>query len=582
MEVLLLPLLIVGIISTNGYLFPSANHLILVPPTLAILEPGLFAHDFFVQEMLGFPPRWFTYVSVFLLIKAGLTLPSAYLLIYVSALTAFLVALRSIASLISRSLLPAALLVFWTLAANAGDIGGVALFRNTPLPSTCATAISVWGVYFALQRSWWKAYAMFGAASVIQLLVGLLPAIMVGPLFLFDVMTRRQWRAIVLAAAAFIAAIGLVLVPMLLNGITGTERLTSRAFVELYAYQRVPHHLVPSSWPPAEWIEYGLFTLGGILCVSRLGPTHSTLRVALLTAILVSMSGLAANYIFVEVWPWAPIAKLHLARMTPFASLAILIGLLVLFVTEFRRGNWIACSIIAVAPVSILPGAILIVIAIFRTELSLLNRMSGSHVALAIAPILFLCLYRLPLILGPAAWPEEIVRGLLPVTLLITPFMVSRVVTERQARISWSAFLLASQLFLGLMLMMDPIRYPAMFGVQGEQPAAFVTGLVNGPLLLGVLALPYLLLEVIPGSRYQLRWAGLTSVVACCAILVGLAQTVPLFAAPFIQDRIVVNRQWVDSASRLALQFDAEAPTDALVLIPPSLEQFQLLAQRSV
>ncbi len=578
-RLLLFVFVLAGVVLTNGY--QPSQEINLVPPILAMLDPTLFQADFFVQEMLKFAPRAFTYVSVSVLARTGMTIPVANFLIYLAALASFLAGLKAIASIYSRSLIPAAVLVFWGLTAAAGDIGDVALFRDTWRPSTCAMALSIWGVYFSLRRSWGLAYAFFGAATIPQFLVGVLPAMMVGPLFLADTIKDRRWLKGAFAALIFTAGAGFTLVPTLLLNTTGTDTLTSAEFVRFYAFHRVPQHLVPSSWPPKEWAEFALFYTGGFLCLAKLRPTHKTLWTGIVVVVSVAGLGLVANFLAVEAWPVALVAKLHLARMTPFAQLAVLIGLLVLFVQYLERKNWVACALLVVAPVSHLPGAVLLLVALGDKDLQRLPNTLSPTLQKLLAIILLLCLYQFPLLLGPGAWPEAIIRGVLPISILLTPFFVSRIVGNDVRPYPWSALLIVGQLFLGAMLAVELIRYPTFYGITGYEEGVWIDRLLRGPLMLATLFTPFLILHKL-GGRQTTAWNATIAVVVALVVLAGVGHAILSSPITHLKDRVFLTRYRNDQASRLAMRFRAVSPKDALVLIPPFKGQFPLASHRSV
>ena len=83
-----LPLLAVvvgAVLLATGYTMPSGNHAVQVPPILSMLEPGLYARDFHVQEMSRFSVRTYFIWMIGALARAGLGVPWAFLLTYLVA-----------------------------------------------------------------------------------------------------------------------------------------------------------------------------------------------------------------------------------------------------------------------------------------------------------------------------------------------------------------------------------------------------------------------------------------------------------------------------------------------------------------
>ncbi len=502
-----------GVVLAHGYRFPSSNHALELPPILAMLDPGLFQSDFYVQEMLRFTPRTYYHALIFMLAKAGLGVTAAYALAYVAALASLLLGLQAIARLFYRSQITAALLTFWALSVTAGLIAQSTLWPPFPIPTAFATGLTVWGIYFGLRRRWPAAYAFFGAACLLQFLVGLLPALLAAPLLALDAWRRRQWRQAALATALLGLGAGLVYVPMLLAGTTATGLLSGPAFVELYGFVRHPHHMVPSAWPRAEWAHLVLFYAGGVLCLLRSRTLPRAYRVGFVVVVVVLFAGLLVNFLFVEVWPSALVVRLQFSRMTPFAQLAVLIGLSVLFCEHLERGNGLVCALLAVLPVAHQPGLLLLLLG---WGLPWLERVS---------PRLWAAPYR------------------------------------------WAVILLAAALY----------RFPLSLDL-----GLWAQALAGGPVLLGVLVAPALVVGWIARERARLALAAALAVAVYAALAVAFSGALPGRLGALAARHLTLDGVWHDAPSRLALRFQERSPEDALVLVPPSVQSFRLLARRSV
>ncbi|MGD1854080.1 MAG: hypothetical protein ACFB2W_07490 [Leptolyngbyaceae cyanobacterium] len=95
-----------------GYRFPTSNTLIELPPILSILKPGIYTHDYYVQDALQITPRYYYQYLIFFIIKAIKSLPLAYFLAYLAAFSSYLLGLYSIGLFFGRSRLAAASLCF--------------------------------------------------------------------------------------------------------------------------------------------------------------------------------------------------------------------------------------------------------------------------------------------------------------------------------------------------------------------------------------------------------------------------------------------------------------------------------------
>ncbi|MEM1128012.1 MAG: hypothetical protein AAGI71_15305, partial [Bacteroidota bacterium] len=345
-----------------GYVFPHENLNIEIPPILAMLDPGLYPRDFFVQEMLRFTPRTYYKHLVASLATLGMGVDGAYFVLYLVAVTAFGAGLFKLGEAAGGHTLAGVLLVWWGLTAAAGSVGDNPLFRNGPIPMTLAGPLSVWGLYAVWRRAWIPAYACFGGACLLQFLVGLLPAVLVAPLLAADVLRGRRWLTGLGAGLALGLGAGAVYVPMVLQGTTGTDLLSNEAFVRIYGVIRHPHHIVPSAWPLQTWIDLVGLHLGGLFLLKR-ARAAAVVQWGVRAAVSVMALALLATYLFVEVWPLAVVAKLQLARTTPFSSLIVWVGLLTVLGQALRHRHVLIVALLAVVPVSSQPGLLLVAVA---------------------------------------------------------------------------------------------------------------------------------------------------------------------------------------------------------------------------
>lgn len=526
-QVFLLVFLVAGLILVLGYAYPTDNHSFEVPPILALMHPELYARDFVVQEMQQFTPRSYYNHLIAFFAGTGLGITGALFLAYTAALTSFLGGLVAIGRWLFGHWLAVAVFCFWVFACTVATLGANDLFRAGPYPpggypSVLATAVAVWGIYFSTRAAWVPAYAFFGAAALLQFLVGFLAGALLIPVLLAHCLRNRSWRTAVSALAVFAIGIGAVYFPMVLQGTTGTALLTDREFVELYGYVRHPHHIVPSHWPGEHWVSFLLFHAGALVCIWKSASIPREIRIAISAVIGLTVAALAVNYLFVEVFPSALIAKLQLARTTPFAKLAALIGLAMFFAEHARKGNWVLCAILVVIPVSHQPGLLLLLFALSTRALEGVSIAAHRTALLWLGVLLALSLYVPPDSSGFFAWANWILEGPVLLALFVVPLLLYK----------W--------------LENDPRRTTAFGGL--AVTAAVVIGVGIGGLYPG------------PADKLFARQVSLDQ---------------PL-------ERKRGDKELPEEILRLALRMNELAPTDSLFLVPPSLQKFSLLSRRSV
>ena len=346
--------LAVVVLVVRGYVWPLLTS-VETPVMQAMIDPGLFTRDFAVQEWLRFNPRSYYYFALVGLTKTGLSLMLASVLAHTGALVGLLTGLFALGRQLGLASAAGAATLVWYLHVTAGAIAGVFLYTHAPLPAVWAMGGVLWGVTLALRGRWVAAYACFGAASVPQFLIGFYAGLLVLP-----AMPWRSWRVVATAAGLWLSCLLVNYAPLVALGSMGTPLLDNATFVEIYAKLRCPNHLVPSTWGWAAWTQFGLFYLGALLCVRELAGTRPAVeRRIFASALGCAGAGLAANYLFVEVWRWSVVAKLQPPRMTEMAELATLLALALVMQARIARRDFGAAVLLALAPLTPFPGVFL-------------------------------------------------------------------------------------------------------------------------------------------------------------------------------------------------------------------------------
>ena len=316
---------IIGSLIATGYIFPIGGNFPEVPPIQFMLNPELYKNDYYVQEMVKFNPRYYYYYIIYSLANLGTSIPLAHFIYQFLAFGSFILACYAIIKIYTNSKLSAAAMAFLCIAASFTDIGNTLIFSTKSVPSTFAMAFAIWGIYFSLRQKWLRGYFCFGLACLLQLLVGLLPGLMMLPVLALASVKQRQFKKFIWAIALLAAMASIVYVPMLLTGTTSTQAIDNADFVFIHAKVRNPHHILPSNWPVGNWLNFICFIIGGLLYIKNTNLLPKLEKVNFYIIVGTSIVALLLNYIFVEVYPLAFIAKLQLARTVPFAQLIIFI-----------------------------------------------------------------------------------------------------------------------------------------------------------------------------------------------------------------------------------------------------------------
>jgi hypothetical protein len=339
---------IIGSLMATGYIFPIGGNFPEVPPIKFMLNPELYKNDYYVQEMVKFNPRYYYYYIIYLLANLGTSIPLAHFIYQFLAFGSFILACYAIINIYTNSKLPAAAMTFLCIAASFTDVGNTLIFSTKSLPSTFAMAFAIWGIYFSLRQKWLRGYFFFGLACLLQFLVGLLPGLMMVPVLFIESVRQRKFKTLIWAIALLAAMASIVYVPMLLTGTTSTHTIDNADFVYIHAKVRNPHHILPSNWDVGNWFNFICFIMGGLLCIKKSDLLPKEDKINFYVIVGTSIFALFLNYIFVEIYPLALIAKLQLARTVPFAQLIIFIAV-ALTVDRLYRDKQIAGSLLLLA-----------------------------------------------------------------------------------------------------------------------------------------------------------------------------------------------------------------------------------------
>ena len=378
-----LALLTAAVWVLRGYVWPTLSS-VEVATLQTQLDPRLFPHDFAVQEALQFTPRYYYNELILLPAKLGLPLAWSFAAWHLVAIAVLLGSLRSLARSLGLGATATAALATWLLTAGIGTIGGVYFYTHAPVPAVWAGALVLCGAAQAASGRNRAAYACFGSAALIQFLVGFYAGLLALPL-MYGITTRQR-----LAALGWWAlGLALVYVPLLLNGGTDSGLLDRHAFVEVYAQLRLPHHLVPSRWGLPAWIQFVAFYAGAWWFLTRTASGRPAWERTLLRYTLgITACALVLNYLFIELYPLALVAKLQPARITPLAQGLVLTLLATRVDARAARHDWLGAGLLVLIPFSLFPGFLLALAAVLTAPKNRPTRVPWTTLVLAAGVLL--------------------------------------------------------------------------------------------------------------------------------------------------------------------------------------------------
>ncbi len=252
----------VALLFFRGYTFGGSDHVDLLSYTRYLMQPDLYPHDFFVQQLAERTPNERTALA-WLLAQTGNLLEWVCFLLHATATLALLAALYRIAGLfIQRSVLRWAALFILFFPLSFFNLGGNDVYYNLLINSSLAKALGAWAFWYALQRQWAGWAALCTVAAVLHPVAG-------SQVFLLSAAGGvasgwsggiRALRGLGMAATAVLAA----LIPYggWLFSHYNSAHVSPDLLYEIVDF-RIAHHFIPARMGS---INYGLlvplFTVG--------------------------------------------------------------------------------------------------------------------------------------------------------------------------------------------------------------------------------------------------------------------------------------------------------------------------------
>lgn len=504
---------------TLGYHYGLVNHLELLPPVLRALDPAYCPGDFAVDAGSAYSHRFF-FTQLCALLARILPLPAVLLLltlaqnIGVALVTGF--AARDLHGCGTPAPLVAIALV---LAVESIQLGGAAFLRQPyALPGILALPLALLALWRGIRLQPAAALACALPATLLHPLIGLEigglalavcgASALLGP----DMPSARRRRIAGMSLLA-LAALGLFM-GLAWGPAQCRNFLSTREFLDIYARLRAPHHILPSTFPPADYLAAGALLLAAALSWRewRRSPAadHRWNRGLWIGTGLV-LALLVGGWLFVERLPsrfWAALQTFRLVLVLKWFGLLLIAGTVGRAWTSRERGARLAGTLLFL-PVGLLQPF-------------------GALWALGIDSIR----RRLPAALGP--WLGATGVAGLALLMGLPPSM-------RTARSFREAFTLLA--------------------------------------IAGLLALFHFIPRRIP------RWllAGLCTAALTALIIANRNHRLPVLGRPLALCAPVFTLADADEPGDAVARFCRRAlPPDALVLTPPNLGRFRLVAERAI
>jgi hypothetical protein len=268
---------------------------------------GFPAGHWFVVSMLGLLPGGLTEVAV----------GGAYLLFLVTIWGAFVSICRSLGAGIGVAV--AAGLV--AIPTRLRGFGVSDTLLNCFYPNTLSFGLAAVAVALLLRGHLALTGAALGASTLVHPGMGPLMVAAIAPVVLLPLVRRRGWRE----ALRFVVPLAVLAVPSLLHlvfRLTAGASLTAGQQFDFLTVVRIPHHVLYSAFPAAEWAQTGVWTAVLLVSLWIMRRDTATRTLAMILAISTVLCALGAIASAIG-WPVALVS----AQTSRLSALVVLLGL---------------------------------------------------------------------------------------------------------------------------------------------------------------------------------------------------------------------------------------------------------------
>lgn len=325
----------------TGYHFPSSIHTTLIPPIMAKIDVSLYQNDYFVNRLSGFSEHTYYIWTVYALIKAGLSLPVSFFVLYLVSFAGYLAGAFRLGRIAGGSTLAGALCAGFAVAVIPMVSGVNGPLLPTSMPQTCAVPVAVWGLCYCLRGRWAVGYGLFGVAGLYSFQVGVLLAIAVLPAMLHLSIRVRSWRQIARALGGYCVLASAVAMPLLLTGGTGGYT---------HGVLNPSGPMGTPVWSGHETFHFIAFLAAGFAMLWAGRDVRGRARVVMQWFLVSTTAAMVCSFLFTGWWPFASGYELHSAGITPYSQLVILAVLAAVVLKMWREGRPICAVAVGITP----------------------------------------------------------------------------------------------------------------------------------------------------------------------------------------------------------------------------------------
>lgn len=297
----------------KGFIFNSADQAEPLVLVYEKLNPGLFPGDFYVEAAKDIFTVRYYYINLLAFLGGyfslyHISLFFTVLCLFVSGLGLIKIARKLTFGQITGYLAPFFVLFMflsWT-------IGGNVVQYHLLIASSFAKALSIWGIYFLLDKKWKTSAALIGLGGLFQVLVGLQLGLIIAGILLLT----QRWKILIQWLFIWLLAIAPMLLPILYRQffMEQPEQVDMNAYYDLLYKFRNPQHYLPSLFPLTAYIKLGILISAGFFAGLWFLQKKTFYQVMMFNAIIIT--GLIFYSFLIEVLGVSGIGKLQWFKTT--------------------------------------------------------------------------------------------------------------------------------------------------------------------------------------------------------------------------------------------------------------------------
>ena len=304
---LLTPLVILHI----GYSYGEPNHVVYMPWVFRRIDPMLLANDWFANTTPAHPNA----IRFMVWIQHFVPLPAAILVMHVLSVWAVLAMTARLAQQIFGDLRVFYVGLFLMLRWETTAPGNNTLWGNCLVPHNVAVPICLLAFYLVLKDRPIAAAAALGAATWVHIQLGAVTMLIVGAAMLWRWRRTGFWR-IAVAGVLYLAIVSPTLIEQWNTYMRSPSLLSARDYLYLHALFRQPHHLIPSSWPGADWYRFLLVLALAVPAVAW----RQRIDRQILTWVALIFALCVIGWVFVELIPVKLAIRIQAFRLMIFVK----------------------------------------------------------------------------------------------------------------------------------------------------------------------------------------------------------------------------------------------------------------------